>query len=101
MKLSAYRKNKYTQKGLADKLGVSRSTLAMWETDKTQPDIQSIIKICEILNISADDLLEIPKNHPPIINNKKLDNDEIRLIIKFREYTDSLKKFILHAMDID
>lgn len=48
----------YSQQKLADFMTVSRSTIAMWETGKSQPDNESLSKLAFIFNTSTDDLLE-------------------------------------------
>lgn len=49
--------NKMTQKNLADVLGVSLSSVAMWEAGKRSPDNEMLIKIAELFNVSIDSLL--------------------------------------------
>ena len=45
--LATYRKqNKLSQEKLAQKLNVSRSTVAMWENNSNEPDHKTLIKIC-------------------------------------------------------
>lgn len=57
-KIKELRKNKgILQKELADRLSVGKSTVAMWETNKREPDIDTIMKISEILDVSVDELL--------------------------------------------
>ncbi len=46
------------QQQLADKLGVSKSTVAMWETNKREPDIGILNKLADFFNCSIDYLLE-------------------------------------------
>ena len=46
-----------TQKELADRLGVSRSTLAMWETGKSYPRVEVLIKLSEIFGCTIDELI--------------------------------------------
>ncbi|MCH5349558.1 MAG: helix-turn-helix transcriptional regulator [Oscillospiraceae bacterium] len=54
-KLSMLRKsNGYTQEDLAEKLGVSRQAVARWEAEETTPDINTLLGICEVFNVSAD-----------------------------------------------
>ena len=43
---------------LAKELNVSRSTVAMWETNSNEPDNKTIVAIANILNISTDELLD-------------------------------------------
>ena len=47
----------FSQQKLADKLGVSRSTVAMWESGASQPDNDSLLHLAKIFNTSMDFLL--------------------------------------------
>lgn len=49
--------NKINQQNLADIIGVSRSTVAMWETNSSQPDYDTLKKIADFFNVSVDYLL--------------------------------------------
>lgn len=51
--------NGYTQQQIADALNINRSTYAYYESGKTTPDIDTIIKLAKIFNIDYIDLLEI------------------------------------------
>ena len=46
-----------SQQRLAEKLGVSRSTVAMWESEASQPDHDSIRQMALLFRVSADFLL--------------------------------------------
>lgn len=46
-----------SQDELAEKLGVSRQSISLWETGQTQPTIDNIIALAKIFNISSDMLL--------------------------------------------
>ena len=48
-----------TQEELADKIGVSKSAIAKWETDGGLPDRDNLKRLSEVLNISVDDLHRI------------------------------------------
>jgi transcriptional regulator with XRE-family HTH domain len=50
-------KNKITQQGLAKKLEVKQSTVAMWETGKSFPRFDMLPKLSKILNISIEELV--------------------------------------------
>ena len=41
---------RFTQEKLGEKLGVTRQTISSWECQKSQPDMDSVIKIASILN---------------------------------------------------
>ena len=50
-------KHELTQQQLADKLFVSNKTISNWETGKTLPDIESLIRLANLFNLSLDNLL--------------------------------------------
>ena len=59
MRLAQLRKkHKMSQQALANKLNISRSAIAMWETGRCDPDIDTIKKIANIFNVSVGFLLE-------------------------------------------
>ena len=39
----------YSKQKLAEKIGVSRSTIAMWETGGSQPDNEALVKLSSVL----------------------------------------------------
>lgn len=47
-----------TQDELAEKLLVSRPAVSNWETGKNYPDLQIIVMLSEVLDVSLDDLLK-------------------------------------------
>lgn len=51
------KKNNMSQDELAEKLGVSRQSISLWETGQTQPTIDNIIALAKVFNISSDMLL--------------------------------------------
>ena len=58
-KLKKFRENiGYTQQQMADALNIERSTYAYYETGKTSPSIDTIMRIKDIFNVSLEDLLE-------------------------------------------
>ncbi len=50
------KKRNISQKALADKLGTSKSTISGWIKGRCSPDIETIAKICDILNITVIEL---------------------------------------------
>ncbi len=55
--LAARKAANLTQKEMAEKLNINRSTYTYYETGHTQPNPESLAKICQILRVSADSLL--------------------------------------------
>lgn len=56
--------NKFTQQGLADAIGIERSTYASYETGRNKPDIILLSKIAKVFNVSSDFILEIDTTVP-------------------------------------
>lgn len=53
-----YRKRlKITQEELAERLYVSRQTVSRWENDSFYPDMDTLIKLCDIFDCSMDTLV--------------------------------------------
>lgn len=50
-----------TQEELAERIGVSKSAIAKWETDGGLPDRDNLRKLAEIIKTSVDDLHRIIK----------------------------------------
>ena len=51
-----------SQEQLAEKLFVSRSAIAKWETDKGLPDLENLKQLSRLLNTSMDNLLNEQEN---------------------------------------
>lgn len=57
-RLKTIRKQKgYTQVSLAEKLEVSKGTIAMWETGKRTPDFETLINLSDLFDVRTDYLL--------------------------------------------
>lgn len=48
----------YTQQSLAVALGVSKGSVAMWETGKRQPPLEKLSEISDLLQVSTDYLIK-------------------------------------------
>ena len=56
--IKKYREQKgMTQDALAEKLNVTRQALSNWERGKTQPDIDTLQRISEMLEVSVEELI--------------------------------------------
>lgn len=53
-----------TQSKLSAAIGVSRSTLAMYETNKSEPDFKTISKLADFFGVSVDYLLGRAEKSP-------------------------------------
>ena len=61
--IKKFRKDKgYTQKDLAEMVGVSVQAISKWETDVGYPDISQIVPLASALNVSIDDIFGYSSN---------------------------------------
>lgn len=57
-RLIELRKSKQlSQEELAEKLNVTRQTISKWETNQSSPEFDKILPLCELFEISTDELL--------------------------------------------
>ena len=54
-------KNKYNQEDIAEQLGVTKQTISNWEKGKRTPDINHLIKLANIYQVTLDSLIGIDK----------------------------------------
>lgn len=50
-------KKKRTNKWLAEQLGVNQTTVSKWCANTTQPDLQTLKRITELLEVNIQDLI--------------------------------------------
>lgn len=63
--LKVYRvKEGMTQEDIAEKLGVSRQSVAKWERGETLPDIESCISLANLFGITVDQLVRNMQDIP-------------------------------------
>jgi transcriptional regulator with XRE-family HTH domain len=59
LQIKKYRSDyNYSQEELSEKLFVSRQTISNWENDKSYPDVQSLLLLSSIFDISLDQLVK-------------------------------------------
>ena len=59
-RLTELRKEKHlTQKDLADIIGTNNSSVCDWERGRTEPNIDMIVALCRLFEVSADYILGI------------------------------------------
>lgn len=64
-----------TQRSLADRMHVTRNTIAEWEADLSKPDYSQIPAICTLLNIQAYELFRLrPENGLSPMENRIVEN---------------------------
>ncbi|MDE6284776.1 MAG: helix-turn-helix domain-containing protein [Bacilli bacterium] len=76
-RLLNYRKaNNLSQEEVAEKLEVTRQTISKWETDQSTPDFDKIGPLCDLFNITADELINGRKPNVVGANVKSSEQDE-------------------------
>lgn len=58
-----------SQEQLAEKIGVSRQAITKWETNRGLPDVENMIILANIFNMTLDELILQRKNEQEIQEN--------------------------------
>lgn len=66
------KKHHYTQDDLAEQLNVSRQAVSKWETGVSVPDLESLLRISKLYDITINDILE-----PKLQSEKITDFEQI------------------------
>ncbi len=82
-----------TQKLLAEKLNITDRAISKWETGRAMPDPSLMLDLCDILDVSVNDLLCGEKNS---IENSKNKNEQ--LLLDLAKELDQKNKMIWTAM---
>lgn len=84
-KIKLLRENyKLSQTALADKLGITRSSVNAWEQGISIPSTQYIIELANLFKVSTDYLLNM-KEHKTI-NIDGLNEEEVKIILEQINY---------------
>ncbi len=65
------REHNLTQNDIADRLNISAQAVSKWENDLTSPDIDTLLKLSDIFNITVDELLGKKKQEPVYIPTER------------------------------
>ena len=76
-----------TKKQLSQLLGVTPSAITNWTKGSNSPDIELLVKICDIFKIDINELIGISSDNTELL----LNNHEKQVISAYREKTDLQK----------
>lgn len=77
--LASLRKSKnLSQEEIADRLGVSRQAISKWENGQALPETANIMKLCEILEVTPNELLGYEEQKAKPAEQLPYDNGEIK-----------------------
>ena len=83
----------YTQVSLAEILGVSKGTVAMWETGKRTPDFKTLIRLSDLFDVRTDYILGKSNDS----SSAQLSDDDIEQLGRWElesVYTDLMKLYL-------
>ncbi len=83
-----------TQRELADKLSISDKTISKWENGKGMPEVSLMMPLCEVLGISANELLSGER----LSSENYIRKAEENIMNLVKEKEESKKKIILSAI---
>lgn len=89
------KENKMSQEDLAASLDVSRQSVSKWESGQTYPEMDKLLAICKIFNVSLDSLT----NDEIDINN--IDNKDKNVIDSFFSFVKNTYNFIVNNSLLD
>ena len=72
-------KQNLTQSSLAKKLNITRSAVNAWEMGISIPNVEKLVELSSLLNVSVDYLLGV--NSPFTINISNLSEEEKKLVL--------------------
>jgi transcriptional regulator with XRE-family HTH domain len=67
----ARRSKSLTQRQLADELGVERTLISAWERGVYRPGPGNLKKLCEVLDVTLDELVFIPRPARPVTSQEQ------------------------------
>lgn len=71
-------KARFTQSELAERLGVTKSTIAAYENDSRQPSYEVLIKMGQVFSVSIDSLLLDRKG--TVLEIKGLKREQVKIL---------------------
>lgn len=89
------KKNKITQKELAEQLGVKHNAISSWENGVNSIDIDTLFKVCKIFGVTVNDMYDI-KQEPTTLaahfDGEEYTEDELDEIRQFAEFVKNKRK---------
>lgn len=76
---------------VANAVGIDQQTISNYETERTRPDSEALIRLADYFGVSIDYLL----GHTPPASD-----DERRLLTYFRSFTPGQRHFLLEQAEI-
>ncbi len=84
-----------SQKDVSEKIGVAKSTYSLYESGKREPNVQTIKKIADVLDVSADELLGIdtePTTLAAHFDGNEYTEEELNEIRQFADFVKNRRR---------
>lgn len=89
------KKNKITQKQLAERLGVKHNAISAWENGVNSIDIDTLFQVCKIFGVTVNDMYDM-KEEPSTLaahfDGTEYTEAELDEIRQFAEFVKNRKK---------
>ena len=94
---------KLSQSDLADLLDVSRQSVSKWETDAAVPDLDKLVKLCDVFEITLDELIgrNVKETSPSVTEENKIQPFGARKIFGYILFGIALVGMILTVLLAD
>ncbi len=94
-KIYALRKDKgYTQEQLAEKLDVSRQSISKWESGQVIPEVEKIVELSKVFNVTLDYLLKPSEIDELSVKTYMLEQQQKHLLNREQTRTKILKNIL-------
>lgn len=70
----------FTQDSLAEKISITRQAVSSWENDRTQPDLEMLGRLAEVLDVSFEELIYGKKRNTTLELEKNSYNNTITIV---------------------
>ena len=87
--------HKMSQETLAEKVGVSRQSVSKWENGEAYPEMDNILKLCNIFHCKINDLV-----HEKLVDIDSLDEEIKMSVVKFKKEKQKKMKGLSKAIYI-
>lgn len=91
------KKTGLTQSQLAEKLNVKTTSVSSWERGANSPDIETLYSVCQLFNITLDEMYGVEEINPHI----QLSQSEQHHIFKYRSIDDKGKHTVNTVLDME
>lgn len=88
------KKNKITQKTLAEQLGVKHNAISAWENGVNSIDIDTLFRVCKIFGVTVNDMYEMDSSNEPSTKAAHFDGSEYteEQINRIKEFAKFIKQ---------